>query len=516
MSRKPTVATVPPNCADRLESTDDAFDFDQQQRFNEGMDYKSGDVIGGKYEVHRVLGKGGFGVVYAVLIPYEPIPEMYYLRALKTFRDELFANSAAQEAFRNEAVLWVNLEEHPNILSAKKVVHVSNRLFVEMEYISPDKNGCVNLADYLGNKNASYIDVLPWAIQFCLGMEHARSHGLICHRDIKPANILINPLGIKIADFGLSVAAEAAWRASRLDGLLASVGDNGETGFSIMQADGKVMSGTPGYIAPEVYRYEGADTRSDIYSFGLVLWQMATDRHTPPFMTAWRGDMNAFLREIYEQQMANRLPPVEGPLWPVIQRCLKPDPTERYQDFSEIRSVLQPIWESQSGKKYDVPKVGEKSPDFWVEKGDSLRTLRQHKEAIACYDKALSIDPNLNGAWTHKGFAFHNLNQHEEAIECFDKALGIYPKGWRAYHWKGKSLAALGRHREAMVCYNTALAGDPTYNWCWFDKALLEDSIKQIPDAIKSYRNFLKFASKDSQKYITHAVKRVKELTGQR
>jgi len=107
------------------------------------MNYKSGDVIGGNYEVHRVLGKGGFGVVYAVLIPYLPILEMYYLRALKTFRDEFFANSAALEAFRKEAVLWVNLEEHPNILSAKKVVQVSNRLFVEMEYIAPDKNGRV-------------------------------------------------------------------------------------------------------------------------------------------------------------------------------------------------------------------------------------------------------------------------------------------------------------------------------------------------------------------------------------
>ena len=198
--------------------------------------------------------------------------------------------------------------------------------------------------------------------------------------------------------------------------------------------------------------------------------------------------------------MTNRLSPVEGPLWPVIQRCLKPNPTERYQSFSEIRSVLQPIWESMRGTKFEIPEVGEKSPDFWVEKGRSLRTLRQHKEAIVCYDKALAIDPNLNEAWTSKGFALHDLNQYEGAIKCFDKALEIYPKGWRAYHWKGKSLASLGRHREAMVCYNAALAGDSTYNWCWFDKALLEDSLKQIPEAIKSYRNFLKYASKDSQK----------------
>ena len=479
------------------------------------MKYKSGDVIGGKYEVHRVLGEGGFGVVYAVLVPYVPIPEMYYLRALKTFRDELFTNSKAKEAFRKEAILWVNLEEHPNILPAKKALEISGRLFVEMEYISPDKNGCVSLADYLGNKNASAIDELPWAIQFCLGMEHAKSNGLICHRDIKPANILIAPLGIKIADFGLSVAAEAAWRASRLDGLQAFVGNDGENRFSIMQVDGKVRSGTPGYIAPEVYRYEGADIRSDIYSFGLVLWQMVTDSRNPPFMAVWNGDLNTFLREIYEQQVSKQLSPVRGPLWPVIQRCLRPNPTERYQNFSEILSVLLPIWESMKGAKFEIPEVGEKSPEFWIEKGRSLRTLQKQKEAIICYDKALAIDPNLNGAWTSKGFALHDLNDHEEAIECFNRALEIYPKNERAFHMKGKSLAALGRHREAMICYAAALKRDPAYNWCWYDKAILEDSLKQIPEAINSYRNFLKFAPKEAEKKIAQAVKRVKEMTAQ-
>jgi tetratricopeptide (TPR) repeat protein len=80
---------------------------------------------------------------------------------------------------------------------------------------------------------------------------------------------------------------------------------------------------------------------------------------------------------------------------------------------------------------------------------------------------------------------------------------------------KGKSLAALGRHREAMICYAAALKRDPAYNWCWYDKAILEDSLKQIPEAINSYRNFLKFAPKEAEKKIAQAVKRVKEMTAQ-
>src|SRR5439155_11876933 len=87
----------------------------------------------------------------------------------------------------------------------------------------------------------------------------------------------------------------------------------GAFGFSLMAAAGKVRCGTPGYIAPEVYRCEKADVRSDIYSFGLVLWQMAVGSRLPPFIVPWRRDVESFLRAIYEQQIASRVPRVKGP-----------------------------------------------------------------------------------------------------------------------------------------------------------------------------------------------------------
>lgn len=73
----------------------------------------------------------------------------------------------------------------------------------------------------------------------------------------------------------------------------------------------------------------------------------------------------------------------------------------------------------------------------------------------------------------------------------------------------------LDRGQEALACYNAALARDPAYTFCWFDKALLEESLKEMPGAVQSYRNFLKFAPNDAAKKITHPVTRVKELTGQ-
>jgi serine/threonine protein kinase len=181
--------------------------------------------------------------------------------ALKTFRDEFLDNPKAREAFKKEALLWVNLEDHPFILPAKFVVEISGRLFVFMEYIAPDAQGRANLADHLA-QTVGPLDTghtLKWAFQFCLGMEHAQGHGIQCHRDIKPANIFITKDGsLRIGDFGLSRAAETAWCQSHShNGSL--VKGSGENSFCLMQSDGKFRSGTPGYMAPEVYRFEGAD-----------------------------------------------------------------------------------------------------------------------------------------------------------------------------------------------------------------------------------------------------------------
>jgi len=461
--------------------------------------YKKGDLIGGEYEVRGTLGKGGFGHVY--LVRHCKLEVVY---AMKTFRDEFLDDPKARDLFKKEVLLWVNLEDHPFILSAKIVLEISGRLFVFMEYIAPDAQRRVNLADHLVQTVAPLDtkQTLKWAIQFCLGMEHAVAHGIQCHRDIKPANILITQDGtLQIGDFGLSQAAEIAWCQSHSqNGSL--VKGSGENSFSLMQSEGKFRSGTPGYIAPEVYRFEGADIRSDIYSFGLVLWQMIAGSRVPPFMVPWRGDMESFLRGIYEQQMTGHAPRMKGPLVLAIDRCLRPNPSERFGGFRELRKVLEPIFLETTGRKFEKPQLGMQTVGFWSNKGISLAALKRYEEALNCYDKALQIDPQSPVVWDNKGNALLNLGRCEEALDCYDKALTIverivltgfsgFAESGVAPHaiWnnKGIALERLGRLQEAVNCYDSALAIDPKNTGTWSNKGNALKGLGQIQEAVGCY-----------------------------
>ncbi len=509
--------------------------------------YKEGDVIGGAFDVLRKLGEGGFGVVYLVRLR-----QTGGLFALKTYRDELLADPASRESFKKEALLWSNLQIHPCIVAARWIQEISGRLFVMMDYVPADSAGRVSLGDHLAADPLDPNIALKWGIQFCQGMEHAIAQGIRCHRDIKPANILIAQDGtLKIADFGLASLAdvrpemtdrERIWteacekagmplvflRSAEQGRAFVTQKQDGAFGFSIMETDGKMMCGTPGYMAPEVYRCEGADTRADIYSFGLVLWQMATGSRQPPFLAPWRGDMGGFLRATYEQQIADRLPAVNSPFAAVINRCLLPQPADRYASFAELRGDLEAIFETRTKVRIPVRLPEDKTAQHWLNQGASLGALGKYHEAIACYDnalalepryahawcnkgtafdclgryqeglqcyeKALEIDPTDDIAWCNAGFALSELGRHEDAIRCCDKSLAIDPRRPTTWSNKGNALRALGRHDEAIACYDKAVGGDPRDVRGWYGRGGSLRALGRHAEAIQCYAKALAIA----------------------
>jgi len=159
------------------------------QDLQPGAPYKKGDFIGQRYEVYRIIGKGGFGVVYLVYsIDSHGTGEVH---ALKTFQDQFLVDQEVRKRFHKEASVWVELGRHPYLVHAYFVDEISGRLYIDMEYIAPNKEGLNSLDGYLLLQQPDLAQSLRWAIQICYGMEYAYSKGVRAHRDLKPANIMI-------------------------------------------------------------------------------------------------------------------------------------------------------------------------------------------------------------------------------------------------------------------------------------------------------------------------------------
>ena len=456
-------------------------DTQEQQRFLENsrqpavdlrqepeVPYKKGSFIGQKYDVIKELGHGGFGIVY--LVTFHETNIRFF--ALKTFRKEYLADTETREMFRKEANVWIELGHHPYLVRAYFVDEVSGRLYIAMEYIAPNEMGLNSLDGYLERQPPDLAQSLRWAIQFCYGMEYAYSKGIRCHRDIKPANIMIGAdKTVKITDFGLAGVLSSASAAS---GTKADVQD-GKVGLSTME--GK-SAGTPTHMPPEQFINAAAcDERSDIYSFGIVLYQMATGGRLP--FTA------SSPLELYRLHNQAQVPWLDSPLFSIIQRCLEKIPERRYHTFKMLRADLESLLKRQTGETIELSIPDESRAAEWSLKGVSHHCLGHFDEAIKCYDKALEINPQLAEAWLNKGISLVKFGRFDDAIKCYDRALEINPQYAETWSNKGNSLGCLGRFDEAIKCYDKALEINPQLAEAWFNKGASLHCLGRFDEAIK-------------------------------
>ncbi len=260
--------------------------------------------------------------------------------AVKIFHDDRLANQQSARDLPLRLCEWINLGAYPFLVEALSYGYHSNRLVLVMEYVVPDqKNRNISLQDHLFSSNGplSFSLVIRWAIQVCYAMEHANTHGVNTHGDIKPSNILITAdKNAKLTDIGCNVTIADMGVQS-----LSAKTINCLSTRSALLANGRVIQGTPGYIPPEIYRGEKVDVRSDLFSFGLVLWQMVTGRTVPPFFESDVECEAYSLDSVYRNQMTGRVPITGSPLDPMIHRCLIPHPKERFDNFSCLRQELE-------------------------------------------------------------------------------------------------------------------------------------------------------------------------------
>lgn len=314
-------------------------------------------VLGNRFEISEVLAEGGFGSIY-VVFDRSKDRECHLLKALKP---NLSSDPEAQAQFRSEIDLWKSLKTHLNIVSLTGIHESDGKIFAAMPWIVDSRVGlgASTLSAHLNNNHTRGF-ALDWASDFCSGMLHLRSCGLRGHLDIKPDNLFIMPPHrpldyangtedtragmLKIGDFGLSVRKEDAISKLGLRTIDSGTKANGHWhNFSYAVAGGRTILGTLGYMAPEIFDGKIAWERSDIYSFGVVLWQILANTTGLPYRDHGCTNIFELATQIYQQQMAGCFPAHPGPVGDIVTRCLDPDPGSRYPSFRELLSALQAV-----------------------------------------------------------------------------------------------------------------------------------------------------------------------------
>ena len=283
------------------------------------MDKYLGTCLDDRYEILEIIGSGGMAVVYKATDN-----RLNRFVAVKILRDELAMDDEFRARFQTEAQA-VAMLSHPNIVSVYDVSHSEGVEYIVMELIEG-----VTLMQYMQKRGAlGWKEALHFSVQITKALEHAHEKGIV-HRDIKPQNIMILRDGtIKVADFGIA-ALESA-QEQRSDQTVGSVH----------------------YIAPEQARGETPDTRSDIYSLGVVMYEMLTGCMPYDGETAEQIALKHIAGIAEPPQEIN--PEIPDELARITLKAMSADINARYQTAGELLNDLEEFRKQQaaSNRQYD-------------------------------------------------------------------------------------------------------------------------------------------------------------------
>lgn len=310
------------------------------------------------YRIKEEIGKGGMGVVYRA-----EDTKLQRTVAIKALSADLIGDEKARTRFMREARA-ASAIDHPNICTVYEVNEVDNLLFFVMQYIEGK-----TLKKIIGGRPLPLDQALEFSLEIADALAEAHRRNVI-HRDIKSSNIMLNERNqLKILDFGLAKLVRPAE-------------DNSDSHLTLdLTAVGSPF-GTASYMSPEQARGEGADSRSDIFSFGIVMYEMITGRL--PFKAKSSIDVMHAVMHDEPAPLGEGVPPR---LQQIVSKALAKDPKARYQSAELLLEDLRALIRTHYAEKGIVP----------TDRGSVLRASKQPRKERGLLDRmALWVQRTFN------------------------------------------------------------------------------------------------------------------------
>lgn len=263
-------------------------------------------VLNNRYQLLEVLGKGGMAVVYRARDLM-----LERLVAVKVLREDYSDDPDFVELFRHEAKAAANLS-HPNIVTVHDFGLDNGQLFIVMEHVPG-----TDLKTLLKKRGRFSADeALPLLIQACAGLGYAHRAGLV-HCDVKPQNMLVTPdMRLKVTDFGIARALSTIQPEEQSD----------------------IVWGSPQYYAPEQAAGAAPSPASDVYSLGIILYEILTG--SLPFRAATATELARLHQDMEPPKLTEMVPDLSPTLEQILSKVLSKEPSQRYRTADQLGRVL--------------------------------------------------------------------------------------------------------------------------------------------------------------------------------
>jgi len=397
------------------------------------MKLAKGDIVNGLYKVVHII-RGGMGIVHvcdnvsSTLYSYDDskaivadVPTLKKLApgqapriVLKTF-DESEVWGPIREQFYREAQIWISLPRHPNVLKAMTVQRQGRQYLIYMEYADGG-----NLRELLEDGPLSCQRTVKLACEVCQGMEFLQEYGGIVHRDLKPENILLTKSGAaKVTDLGCAVVFKTHQK-------LMSTGDDISLAETTSAAKG--FAGTLPYMAPEQFTGGPVSKRTDIFSFGVLLYEMLSG------IRPFGGLLVSSLQNEILNKQPQPLPTfadVPPRLADIITKCLYKNPGKRYESFRDLRSDIVAFADAK-GIEDVVPEyvsieeviAGMDALD-WNNRAYGLARLDMLEKSFEAYKHSLELDSRTPEQYSNVGVALNRLKRYDEALPYLQESVRL-------------------------------------------------------------------------------------------